>query len=509
MDPELWKAMQAYYMAGQTMPTYYGTGPSPNPDAPELDPFAQNVLATGAPLDVNAKGEPVPFGLDTSKSLLNFQQDVYGSLADPMNAYLSSLMGGEGFAPGAFDPIIEKTPIEQVQGPQLALLAQTGGLQGELAQLIMSGMNAGQAAAEVRNKKRTPEEAAALQAQLPTVTDQFGKATTDWNAVDKAAAAIYEPYLKEQATLQAPGVIQDPETGRYVATKQVDSPQMEFIKKLGIPDPRAQYDLQYALQNDPTVAGLFMQKAASGATADRMRETLDQYHKKLTKQREAEAKAREEDRKVLAKYQLGPQREWANKMEVQAGGLRQSMDDYFRQAARGGPQFQAQPSTGVFSNLPAGINRSAPSLAERPQYQAGPGAPDLPDFSWPGEMPKAPPVSIYSRGQGANADQVASLFNKLTAVLPSTVRPQQQVVSSAERPLRIAATATNRANIGDQNAMFRAMIPYLARQAAGRTPAKDVIQQRLLPLYASGAYGQQGMPNAYPNRNAVAALLGS
>jgi hypothetical protein len=35
-----------------------------------------------------------------------------------------------------------------------------------------------------------------------------------------------------------------------------------------------------------------------------------------------------------------------------------------------------------------------------------------------------------------------------------------------------------------------------------------VIQQRLLPMYTSGAFGQQGLPTAYPQRSAVMSAFG-
>ena len=613
LDEQMMRALQAFFMSGQTLPMYYPTGPSPTPYAPELDPFVQNVFSTGSPLDVNSKGEPVPFGLDTAKSLMNFNQDMLGGVADPMNAYMASLFGGggeaQGFAPGVFDPIAKRTPIEAIQAPQLALMAQAGGLEGTIAELILSGKTAAQAAAEVRNiinkpedYGRSQEDADMLRAQVPPTVNNIGQEAPDWGALNRIAADLYTPYLKEQATLNAPGVETD-EMGRYFATEMVDSPQMEWAKKLGLPDPRAQYDLQYALENDPTIAGLFQQRVESGAAADAMRKTLDQYTKKLTKQRENERLGRESDiaKKALYNkkmqdyaYQVqgalgdymrsgvaparppggtlaggvagvanalglpgseaqalaGPAAGAANalgvpvpEMQALAGG---GLGGLLRRAGRGAqriggpvagaanalgvpvPEMQAlagpvaQGGAGVGGALGLPINEVSAMIQAAMQPGAGTPGPNLPT------PPEAPQLSLYGRERpglfnkvvqdtirgmgmeprGTTADDVAETFNRAISLLPKAFRPERQVLSGAAPGLRRAAAATNKANVADQNAMFEAMIPYWARQRAGATPAKDVIQQRLLPMYASGAFGQQGMPSAYPNRNALAAVFG-
>ena len=528
MDPELLRAMQAFYMSGETMPTYYETGPSPNPDAPELDPWAQNVFATGAPLDVNSKGEPVPFGLDTSKSLLNFQQDVYGSLADPMNAYMASTMGGEGFAPGAFGQIAKRKPIEAIQGSQLALMAQSpGSIEGTLAELILSGMTAAQAAAEVRNMIRkpadyntTPEEAAVLQAQLPAIVDQFGKETPDFNAVDKIATSLYEPYMKERATLSGPGIETD-EQGRVYSTELVDSPQLEFIKKLGLPDPTARYDLEYALETNPSIRGLLQQNVTNDAQASELRKTLNSYVKKIEKQRDTERSARESD---IAKKAI-----FAKKMQDYAYKVQGSMADYTRglNAAGRNPAVLAQYQGGeglvplegaeraaAMRGVGSGsLFKTAPIPAKiEPNLPTPPGAPtDLSLYGRerPGLFNKVIQDTVRTLGfepRGTTADDVARAYNKVLDVLPG-IGGEKMVREGARKPLQAAVRAADKASYAANRAMIESMLPNYARHIAGRTPAKDVVQQRLLPLYASGAYGQQGLPNAYPNRNMVAAAL--
>lgn len=527
MDPEQWLALQTYFMNGGNSPALYNTGEAPNPDAPELDPYAQYVYATGAAPNTNKSGELLPYNLDYQKSLTNYQQDTNQVLADPVNAYMASLMGGEGFAPGVFDPVNKETQINLTQLPVLQQMAQAGGYQGTIAKLIMpkamggQGMNPATAAALLQRVMNNPEAGAQvgidpslleqIKGELPPVINSQGYAGPevvpgqyDWKQVAQDAQQMWQPMAAEMAQINAPGVVN--RDGRFFSTEQTDSPQTEFLKKLGIPNPNARYDLQYALQNDPTIAGLFGHAAQTSDQAALMRKTFEQYTKKIAKQRDAAIKAREDDARRTSAYQQGPLREWADKMDVQAGGIKQSMADYFSQAARGGSQFQAQP-LGPGGEM-ATLENRGPSPLGPQRYQAAPAGPDLPDFSWPGAQPTPPQLSAYSTGGGRTADEVAQLFNKASSFLPGAFRPEQQAVEAGRKPLQMMANAANKASVQDQVALFKSMLPNMARNASGRTPAKDVIQQRLLPLYASGAFGQQGLPTAYPNRAAVIAAFG-
>jgi hypothetical protein len=547
MDPELMKAMQTYFMQGSPTPIYYGTGESPNPDAPELDPFAQNVFATGAPPNTDKKGNLLPYNLDYAKSLMNYQQDALQSVADPMNAYLASLFGGEGFAPGAFSQVDKTTPIELTQIPMLQQLSQTRGVNGILAGFMLGGDDYRTAVAKLRaglnNPEQlglTPDEVKALQVELPgrqngltgEPLDTSDPNNVDWNSITKDAQSMWQPLAQEQAKISAPGVTQDA-NGNYLSVEKVDSPQMEFIKKLGLPDPTAQYDLQWALENDPTVRGVMMQSATSNSAAENMRKTLGEYTKKLAKQREAESQARANDAQVLAKYRQGPLADWAAQGAQRAAPIQQAMSDYFRQATEAGApihlpnqdainqrnqrmgQFQGQPTMEM--TMPMGAPTAAPTgpqfgegeaggMTFTPGWKAGAG-PALGGLQGVGAPPAPPELSIYGRNPGMTADDVAALFNKATSFLPNLIKPDRAVTSAARDPLRKVASVLNKKSAADQTALFQSMIPYMTRQRQGRTPAKDVVQQRLLPLYASGAYGQQGMPSAYPTRDAITAAL--
>jgi len=557
MDPELLRAMQAFWMQGQPFPAYYETGPSPNPDAPELDPFAQNVFATGAMPDVDKYGEALPYGLDTQKSLMNYQQDLYGSLADPMNAYMASTMGGEGFAPGVFGQIDKTSPIELVQTPVLRQLAASGGYQGLLASFMLPpedggfGDNHASAVARLKRGMNNPGEGGLnltedqlkqLQSELPALTgfdnlplDTSDPKNVDWSSVTKDAQSLWAPFAAEQAKISAPGVTRDA-NGNYLSVEKVDSPQLEWAKKLGLPDPTARYDLEYALETDPTIRGLFQQNATDAASAEMMRKTFGEYTKKLQKQRENERLGRESDEAKKALY--------AKKMQDYAYRVQGAMGDYTRGMAGRGAPYNPKPINEVDigrANMAAqyspmhGINDVMPGSqpiiqpmtpGESQAAMAGVRAGRAPELNLP-TPPEAPELSLYGRergglfnGQidkiirsmgmeprGTTADDVAELFNKATSFLPSTFRPERQVLSGQRKPLLAASQAATKASQATNAAYIRSMLPNYMREIAGRTPAKDVVQQRLLPLYASGAYGQQGMPNAYPNRNMVAAAL--
>lgn len=535
MDPQQWLAMQALYLNGGNSPYLYPTGPAPDPTAPELSPYAQYLYGTMAPPNTNKAGELLPYNLDYAKSLTNFQQDVNQVIADPLNAYISGVMGGEGFAPGVFDQVAKESPITFTQTPMLQAMAAAGGYQGTLAKMMLpkefggSGMNPGTAVATLQKAVANPDDAAKLgvdvnmleqiKGELPQVFDTMTMRPVEgqynWQDVTKTAEGLFTPMVQEQATIFNPDrslrsdVIQK-DNGQFYSQEMVDSPQLEWLKKMGLPDPNARYDVQYAMQNDPAIAGLFQHSAETMDQAESMRKTFDAYTKKIAKQREAAARAREEDARALAKYQQGPLREWAGKMEPYAAGVRQSMSDYFREAGQGAPDTIRIPGSLVAPGQPGyqpfGEQQAGGLSMAKPVYTHPRGTgPDLPDFAWPGAAPEAPQLSPASR---MTPDEVAQLFNQASGLLPKAFRPQAMAVN-AERPMRQAALKASRA------AEFQAGVPalkaltrYLALNAAGRTPAKDVVQQRLLPMYASGAMGQQGLPTAYPNRNAVLAAYG-
>jgi hypothetical protein len=201
------------------------------------------------------------------------------------------------------------------------------------------------------------------------------------------------------------------------------------------------------------------------------------------------------------------------------------MGDYFRDAAAGGSQFQAH--EGFDWGATPDLFTGAASPIGNVSWGGGMGKPEdfremkggkvsmsdyLPDFAWPGEKPEAPKLSPFA---GRSADEVAQLFNASLNLLPKSMqgiagtRGIPRMATEAQRkPLQQALAANNKIAKEQGMAYMSALVPYLRLNRLGRTPAKDVIQQRLLPAYASGAFGQQGLPTSYPNRSAVEAMMG-
>lgn len=537
MDPQQWLAMNAIYMNGGNSPTLYPTGQAPDPDAPELDPYAQYIYGTMAAPNTNKSGELLPYNLDYQKSLTNYQQDINQIIADPLNAYMASLYGGEGFAPGVFNQVPKESVMKFTQMPMLQAMAQAGGYQGTLAKLMLPkdvggrGLNPATAAALLQKVIEHPEaaaeaqltadEVAKIKGELPPVinTQNYGGPQVvpdmyDWKSVANDANTMWQPMAQERATIFNPdgtlkaGVIQK-DDGQFYSQEMVDSPQLEFIKKLGLPDPNARYDLKYALENDPTIAGLFQHSADTQDQADMMRKTFSEYTKKIAKQREAAARAKAEDAARMAAYKSGPLKQWADQATPYGNAVKQSLADYLSQVGRGGMEEVRLPGALVAPGDPGyqpfGEQQAGGLSLAKPVYSTpGHATLNLPKGG-PGAAPAAPQLSPFN---GRTADEVAQLFNAAANLLPSSMQLPRQAVEAQRAPLLAQMKAASKAEKETGTAYMRSLIANYARNAAGRTPAKDVAQQRLLPLYASGAMGQQGLPTAYPSRAAVQFMLG-
>jgi hypothetical protein len=461
--------------------TYEPTAPDPySALTPEQQMWAMQELLMGGGVapqgmtgiaglpQLSTKGVPQPYDLGLAQQQLNFGQDVGSSMTNPFMQY----MGGPGaYAPGALDPTFDDKPMQFTQGPQLNYLAATGGIQGTLADLILGGMNPLQAAARVRSMIERPdeygvseEEATALRGELPQTQGQFmgAKPEPDWNSLNKIADDLGKPFLSEQAMMQQPDMTQLPD-GRWVQRTQVDSPQMEFLKKMGLPDPRAQYDLQYALENDPTLSSLLQRSAASQQERDMMRTELEDRLKRIKKRREQG----DSDGQQMEKF---------------ATATKQAMADFFSQSARNTPAppapvpnrmgFEANsglggafsyapgdanaPSFGGFVNTQPAGRRLEPDLPARPKLG--------PQYSMMETMLGKP---IMDRRQQA-----------LDEAIPERARTIQRMAK--ERKLQ---------GVGTQAAWEYAMqlAPVIAAGRRGETPASSAIQQRLAPLYAMGA----------------------
>jgi hypothetical protein len=155
----------------------------------------------------------------------------------------------------------------------------------------------------------------------------------DFNSIGKIADSIYKPFLAEQGMLNQPNIRMNAD-GQYVQVAQRDSPQMEWLKKMGLPDPRASYDVKYALENDPSLVGMLGQVAATQGDRDLMRKEFEDRLKRMKKYREDDIK----DARTMDKYR---------------GATQQALSEYFGAASRG----QA-----LRPEMPEGVNQwRAPS----------------------------------------------------------------------------------------------------------------------------------------------------
>jgi hypothetical protein len=318
-----------------------------------MDPTMTGMFGGMAMPQMDTKGRIQPFDLGVQTQLTNFGQDIGSSIGNNMMAYMS---GPGSYAPGALDPVYDEKPLQLTQGPQLQMLSQTGGIRGTIADLILGGMNAGQAAARVREIVQnpdkfadviTPEEAAQMRSELPMTRAELGmEPEPDFNTINQIADDIYRPYLQEQAMLQQPDVQRMPD-GRIVQLTQRDSPQMEWLKKMGLPDPRAQYDVKYALESDPTLVSMLNSVAGSQQERDTMRKEFDDRLKRIKKYREDDITNKARDAKLMERF---------------SSATKQAMSDYFGQMGRQGaariPDIAAPAGVGPLPSAPGERERA-------------------------------------------------------------------------------------------------------------------------------------------------------
>jgi hypothetical protein len=446
-----------------------------------LDPYAALTGMAGLP-QLDTKGREQPYDLGLAQQRLNFGQDLGSVGVNNIQTY----MGGPGaYAPGALDPTFNDKPLQLTQGPMLNYLASTGGIQGTLADLILGGMNPIQAAARVRSMIERPgdyeldeTEAAALMSELPQTQGQFAgaKAEPDWQSLNRMADEMAKPYLSEQALMQQPDVVQLPD-GRWVQRTQVDSPQMEFLKKMGLPDPRAKYDLQFALQNDPTLGTLLQRSASTQDDIEMMRGEFKDRLKRIQKRRDQG----DSDAQQMEKYKSATQ---------------QAMSEFFGQTGRRreAPEWAGEQAETIPSEYPSGNFGAGFGMPMR-RAEAGVATPQAPiTQGWKSRPERAAPPELNLPGRPSTGVQ----YSMMESLLGKPVRDQLQRVADEAVPLSVQRMGNVRKRMGMEKQGTQAAWEYAMRLAPilnagrrGQTPASDVIQQRLAPLYAMGALGQR------------------
>jgi hypothetical protein len=463
---------------------------------PEQQMWAMQQLVLGggvAPQDMSGiaglpqldtKGREQPYDLGLAAQRLNYGQDIGTSMTNPFIQY----MGGPGaYAPGSLDPVYDEKRLDLLQGRQLEMMRQSGGIRGLLADFILGNpdenrppMDSSQAAARVRamiqNSTGDDPEIENLKGELLPLTDQNGIVSDkpDFSVINKMADEIYKPYVAEQAMLQQPDV-RVLEDGRVVQVTQRDSPTMEFLKKAGLPDPRAQYDLEFALQNDPTLMTLMQTQATSQSERDMIRKEYDDRLKRIQKRRDQS----EADNAEMEKYKAATQA---------------AMSDYFGQLGRrrGEPEWKGTPAEIEVPDMPssgfgAGFGMPAVRAAQGVEQ---PQAPITQGWKTRPIQGERPDLNLPSR------PRTGVQYSMMEQLLGKPQRDKRQALADEAVPdamLRML-NLNKRHRLegkGTQAAWEYAMklAPVINAGRRGQTPASDAIAARLAPLRAMGAIG--------------------
>jgi hypothetical protein len=505
-----------------------------------MDPTMTGMFGGMAMPQMDTKGRVQPYDLGVQTQLTNFGQDIGSSIGNNMMAYMA---GPGSYAPGALDPVYDEKPLNLTQGPQLQMLSQSGGIRGTIADLILGGMNAGQAAARVRQMLKNPEkyaniitpaEAAQMRSELDVLpADPMNgvEEAPDYNSIGKIADSIYSPYLQEQGMLNQPNVRLGPD-GQYVQVAQRDSPQMEWLKKMGLPDPRASYDVQYALESDPTLVGMLNSVASTQAERDMMRTEFEDRLKRTKKYRDDDVKNKAADAKQMERYY---------------GATKQAMADYFGAASRGQAQRPEMPGAAIAAamtpeqtqqaynernregtpdwlgggksildsakGLASGVGDYASQTLQRVAGRpiAPRGAPNLPTNIGPLPNSSSPPATINGvtlelPDRPLTSDMTTGMnpegYSMMDQILGRPIRDVanynkrrkvDEAISPASRAAMYMAAQKNldQRGVGAMTKYMLGLAPTVVAGRQGRSPRTDAIQQRLAPLYQIGALGQR------------------
>jgi hypothetical protein len=403
---------------------------------------------------MNSKGVEEPYDLDTQGKYRNAFQDTLTSASDPAMAMLA---GPGAFAPGALDPYIDEfDPIKTPQSDTLNYLAQLGGFEGTVAEMVLNGMTASQITRRLQAAVQNPEtsgmsqdELDDLRAGMPLVPGYAGQPGTeiDWSGVTKSVSDLATPFYVEQSTLQQPNVREV--NGRYFTEKP--SAQMEWLRKQGLPDPRAQYSAEFMAENDPEVAKLYdtASKQASAYDTDTKRYNADM---KVRDSYEREAPGRQS---MAMKAKTEAMKRFTDALTGSFGTLR---------------DMAADPNPAPTNNLPSYINGGNGSAEQPPEF----GRIGLPSLTAPTQGPM--PAGLENFWLPGGKDRTL----QMAAPAGGNVNRRQSEIRNL---------AAKRAAGTETYALARALIPALVAQRSGRSPYQDAINARLSPLRQIGAIG--------------------
>jgi hypothetical protein len=501
--------------------------------------------------------------VESQAKSLNQLQNVYSSLADPMNAFMSGVgsfgaspLGGGVLGGGGLNPITTETILDTPATLQTQWMAQqfeqgqpgTRSLEGLIASKLVAGQDPTLIMTDLRAKLADPAksgldpaEAALFQNSLPqmdvfdpTTRQPTGETTIDWNATRKWIEDRAAPYQAEQGQLMGPNITQNA-YGQYVALSEKPSPQMEWLQKMGLPDPRAQYGKDFALQSSPELQAMMGEIATTGQAYEAAQSAYKDFLKKnpmaqaLVQQRNEMADKRgRQYQNDFADYTRDLQA-WARAGGDQGGGG----------AGAGGPTSVTGAASQMLTpgSAPGALQPGMPSRslfdAASNLVTAGPVAPlDAIDAAaggvgnWLGKAANAVtnavtpgPVSplpaagavagaatnaitpgpmnpltslgilgeaITRRGRGNRPEPPEMQGRSMLEQLLSGVRAQDPFMSGR----LFNEMNRKRKRAGEDVLATKAILaPMFGAQRAGRTPFQDAMLQRLQPIFAVGGAG--------------------
>jgi len=438
---------------------------------------------------------------------------------------------------------------------ELRIKAAMGGIEGQIAEMVLSGMSPMSAASAVRAAIEHPdqvtggmsqEEADNLRGQLPTTMIQkpggFGQEEgPDWGALYKTANDIANPYIAERAMLAQPGIEYD-EEGRAYTTSKKPSALQEFLQKTGIPDPRDQYGVEYYAKQNPTETMQMMERITNSES--RLKDAKKAYQSFIGEDNKRKRNLAQ-DARQQQRY-AGEMQDYTSAMAASADGRPRSMGEAatgqraMLNQLLGGIAQPGQPADqGNDGGWLGGALNAAGSAVGIPGaagllegIKAAPGElfhanAKYSPFALPGTLfneafanddvqatssgrtpaatpPNRPRLSTYSEPFQENLvqGQMRGLSNLINSKFGGSRR-----LGPEDNPKPLTGSLRGRGNDIKRRrqeagaaslAMAMALAPQLALQRSGRSPINDVFQQKMQPFYASGAAGQPGMPWQYP-----------
>ena len=501
MDPET-MALLKLYLAQQT----------------NLDPTMQMMLGGLISPNVDKKGNLDQFGVDLEKTNLNQYQDIAGTFANPMNTLLSldrglssvgaAPLGGGIAGGGGLNPITTETIMETPATLRFQQLAQRQGPttpESYIAKMLVGdpangvpGVDPSVILADLQAKMQDPNYDQTtknlFQSWLPRIEKKdiqgnpSGEFVTDWNAAADKIGKIAEPYLTEQAAIGGPNIGRN-NYGQYVQYSEQPSELMQYLQKLGLPDPRAQYGVDYSIQQDPELATLYSDIGAKGQAFDEAQKAYKSYlkNKPLAQSMARQAEELTDKRKQayaqeMAKY-AADMAEWSKQqiaLNPETAGMSQHTQEFL--ASRPDPGGAPSWLGAIGGAIKGGASAVGSQLQDSFMRAAGArppgpgGAPTLPSNVGPlaeaAAAPMARPTLPTLRGAG--------LMEQMYTRAGGNGAPDQSYA------LFKAMNQQRRATGQDMLAMVRAIAPGYGAMKAGRSPFKDALLQRLQPILAAG-----------------------